>query len=65
VEATTPLEQAERLLDDRGRRIGPARVAVGPSGVALGFPRDPLIHLSWPALALIGGLIVAVKLRRS
>jgi hypothetical protein len=47
------IEHAERLLDEHGVTIGPARVAVGRSGVAVGFPRDPMIHVAWSALALV------------
>jgi hypothetical protein len=65
VEGSSRLAQAERLLDDRGRRIGAIRVAAGRSGVAVAFPRDPMLHVSWVALAAISGLIVAIKLRRS
>jgi hypothetical protein len=59
------LEHAERLLDERGRRIGPVRVAAGRSGVAVAFPRDPMLHVSWAAFAAIGGLTVALRLLRS
>jgi hypothetical protein len=59
------LDQAERLLSDRGRQIGPVRVAAGRSGLVLGFPRDPMLHVSWIAPAVIGGLFAAIKLRRS
>jgi hypothetical protein len=59
------LEHAERLLDDHGRRFGPARVAVGRSGLALGFPRDPMLHISWPALAAVCGILAAIKALRS
>jgi hypothetical protein len=65
VEGSSRVAQAERLLDDRGRRIGAIRVAAGRSGVAVAFPRDPMLHVSWVALAAISGLIVAIKLRRS
>lgn len=61
----TRLEGAERLLADRGRRIGPARLAVGRSGLAVGFPDDPLLHVSWFALAAIGGVSVALARRRA
>jgi hypothetical protein len=62
VEASSRLERAERLLDDHGRRIGPIRVAANRSGVALAFPRDPMLHVSWLALAAISGLILAITL---
>jgi hypothetical protein len=55
----------ERLLDTRGRTIGPVRIAAGRSGVVLGFPRDPMIHLSWLALIVAGGLIIATRRRRA
>ena len=65
MEGSSRLEQGERLLSDRGRQLGPVRVAAGRSGVVLGFPRDPMLHVSWIALAAISGLFAAFKLRRS
>jgi hypothetical protein len=65
VEGSRRLDQAERLLVERGRPIGPVRVAAGRSGLVLGFPRDPMVHVSWIALTAITGLIVAIRLRRS
>jgi hypothetical protein len=46
------LDEAERLLAERGRVLGfaRARVAVGRSGIVVGFPQDPLIHVSWLVL---------------
>jgi hypothetical protein len=66
-ERRPPLERAERLLADRGRDFasGRVRVAVGRSGVAVGFPRDPLIHLSWWALATVGALYAFRRRRRA
>jgi hypothetical protein len=52
-------EHSERLLDERGRLLGcRIRIAAGKSGVAIGFPRDPLIHLSWWVLAALAAVIV-------
>jgi hypothetical protein len=65
VEASDRLDQVERLLNDRGRRLGPVRVAAGRSGIAVAFPREPMVHVSWAALAAIVGLIAAVRVRRS
>jgi hypothetical protein len=65
MEHSNRLEDAERLLDEHGRRLGPARVALGRSGLALGFPRDPMLHISWPALAAICGLLAATKVLRA
>jgi hypothetical protein len=65
VEGSSRLDQAERLLSDHGIQLGPVQVAAGRSGVVLGFPRDPMLHVSWIALAVISGLIAAFKLRRS
>jgi len=50
----------EELLAERGfgTRV---RVAAGRSGIAVGFPRDPMIHVSWAALLAIA---VVVKLLR-
>jgi hypothetical protein len=50
------VEDAERLLDERGRDFGCVRVAAGPSGVAVGFPRDPMIHVSWFLLAAVAAI---------
>jgi hypothetical protein len=42
----------EELLAERG--VGThVRVAAGRSGIAVGFPRDPMIHVSWAALLAI------------
>ena len=51
----------ERLLAEQGRTFGPIRIAVGRTGLALGFPRDPMLHISWWVLAVV---IVAVRLLR-
>jgi hypothetical protein len=61
----TRLEHAEQLLEERGRRIGPVRIAAGRSGLALSFPDEPMLHLSWIALAVAAGLIVAVRKARA
>jgi hypothetical protein len=58
------IEAAEHLLTERGRQVGRARIAVGRSGIAIGFPDDPLIHISWwapSALVLLGGLWMAYR----
>ena len=57
------LDEIERLLAERGRDLGflPVRVAAGRSGIAVGFPREPLLHVSWWAmlpLALLTGAVV-------
>jgi hypothetical protein len=52
----------ERLLEERGHTFGPVRVAVGRSGIAIGFPRDPMVHVSWWAVAAF--VVVARLLRR-
>ena len=59
------LSEAERLLAERGRdlRFVPIRVAAGRSGIAVGFPQDPLLHVSWPALFVVG-LLAAIARRR-
>jgi hypothetical protein len=52
-------QPSERLLDERGHLLaGRIRIAAGKSGVVVGFPRDPLIHVSWSALAALAALIV-------
>jgi MYXO-CTERM domain-containing protein len=54
-------DDIELLLAERGHDLagGRVRVAAGPSGIAVGFPKDPMLHLSWWALlafALVAGL---------
>jgi hypothetical protein len=51
----------ERVLEERGRSFGRVRVAVARSGIAIGFPRDPMLHVSWWALV---ALVVVVRLVR-
>jgi hypothetical protein len=65
VEASTRIDQAARLLDERGREFGRVRVAAGRSGVVVALPRDPMVHVSWLVLAAMTGLVVAIKLRRN
>jgi hypothetical protein len=62
VEPADRIDQAVRLLEERGRDVGPVRFAAGRSGVAVGFPRDPLIHVSWLAATAVTGVVVAIKL---
>lgn len=61
------IENAQRLLAERGRDVGVfrMRVAVGPSGIAIGFPQDPLVHVSWGVLVGAAALIAVVRARRS
>ena len=56
------LDNAQRMLDASGVNVGPARVAVGRTGVALGFSESALIHVSWWAIA--AALVVFRLLRR-
>jgi MYXO-CTERM domain-containing protein len=54
-------DDIELLLAERGHDLagGRIRVAVGPSGIAVGFPEDPMLHFSWwalLALVLVDGL---------
>jgi hypothetical protein len=61
------LDGIERLLAERGRTVGRVRVATGRSGVAVGFPRDPMLHVSWAVLAgagLAGVLLLRRRRRR-
>jgi hypothetical protein len=59
------LVRAERLLDERGRLLaGRIRVAVGRSGIVVGFPHDPMIHVSWWVLAALATLAGARQLSR-
>jgi hypothetical protein len=63
------VDDVERLLDEKGRDLGlvRARVAVGRSGIALGFPKDPMLHVSWwvlSGLVLVTGALL-VRRRRA
>jgi hypothetical protein len=54
-------DAVEELLAERG--VGTrVRVAAGRSGIAVGFPRDPMIHVSWAALLAV--VVVWRLLRR-
>ena len=57
------MSEVERLLAERGRelRFAPVRVAVGRSGIAVGFPKDPMLHVSWWAML---GFALAVRVAR-
>jgi hypothetical protein len=55
------IESAERFLKERGHTLGSVRVAVGRSGIALGFPENPMLHVSWWAL---GALLVVLRVLR-
>ena len=61
--AAARLDDIESLLAERGHDLasGRIRIAAGRSGVAVGFPQKPLIHVSWFALA---GIVVFVAVRR-
>ena len=61
MERSIRIDHAERLLEDHGREVGPVRVAAGKSGFVVGFPRDPMVHISWLALAAVTALVVAIK----
>jgi hypothetical protein len=62
-----PLDRAERLLAEHGRALGfaRARVAADRRGFAIGFPVDPIVHVSWPALAALAFLAVVNRRLRS
>lgn len=65
MEATASSEHADsaqRMLDAKGVSVGPVRVAVGRTGVALGFSDSALIHVSWWAIA--AALVVIRLLHR-
>ena len=46
---STRIDKVERMLTEHGTelRFTPIRVAVGRSGIAVGFPEDPMFHVSW------------------
>jgi hypothetical protein len=58
------VENAQRLLADKGHDVGVfgMRVAAGRSGIAIGFPQDPMVHVSW---LVLGGLVVLAVVARS
>ena len=61
--AAARFDDIESLLAERGHDLasGRIRIAAGRSGVAVGFPQKPLIHVSWFALV---GIVVCVGLWR-
>jgi hypothetical protein len=61
------IENAQRLLAEKGHDLGVLgmRVAAGRSGVAVGFPQDPLVHVSWIVLGGLAVLALVVRTRRS
>jgi hypothetical protein len=64
--SSTRQDEIERLLDERGWNLGAgrARIALGRSGIAVGFPRDPMIHVSWWILAGVVALLLLRSSRR-
>ena len=64
--ASDRFDDVERLLEDQGRSFasGRIRVAAGNSGVAIGFPQRPMIHLSWWAVAGIAAVLCARRRHR-
>jgi hypothetical protein len=60
------MDRIETLLAVRGHDLGFAgiRVAAGRSGVAVGFPEDPMIHVSWWVLSALAVLAGTRSLRR-
>ena len=54
-------ESIERLLEEQGHTFGRVRIAVARSGIAIGFPRDPMLHVSWWAILAV---VVVVRLVR-
>jgi hypothetical protein len=61
---STRLADVERVLAEQGHDlgIGRARIAFSRTGIAIGFPRDPMIHVSW---WVIGATAALVALRRA
>jgi len=55
-------ENVARLLEEQGRTFGRVRIAVARSGIAIGFPRDPMLHVSW--WALLAAVVVVRLVRR-
>jgi hypothetical protein len=63
---STRIEKVERMLMEHGHelRFTPIRVAVGRSGIAVGFPEDPMFHVSWWVLLALVFLPVARRRMR-
>jgi hypothetical protein len=61
------IENAQRLLAENGHDVGVfgMRVAAGRSGIAIGFPQDPMVHVSWVVLGGLAVLAVVARTRRS
>lgn len=57
--ASERFDEIDHLLAERGHDLafGRIRVAAGRSGVAVGFPQKPMIHVSWWALAGLAALL--------
>jgi hypothetical protein len=64
---SSQLENAERLLAESGHDLGlfRTRVAAGRTGIVVGFPQDPMLHISWAVLAGLAALAVVSLSRRS
>jgi hypothetical protein len=64
---SSQLANADRLLAECGHDFGlfRMRVAAGRSGIVVGFPRDPMLHISWAVLAGLATLVVVLRARRS
>jgi hypothetical protein len=58
-------DELEHALAARGRDLGRMRVATVRSGIVVGFPRDPMIHISWLVVAGLGALAVLRRAWRS
>jgi hypothetical protein len=63
---TDRVDAIQRLLAERGHDAGFAglRVAAGRSGIAVGFPTDPMLHVSWWAILGLGLLTASARLFR-
>jgi hypothetical protein len=57
-------EEIEHVLATRGQSFGLMRVAVTRRGVSVGFPRDPMLHVSWRVISAIVAIVLAVRLAR-
>jgi hypothetical protein len=66
VEDKDRFDSLDDLLASHGHDLagGRVRVAAGKSGIALGFPEKPQVHVSWGALAGIALVRTLARRRR-
>jgi hypothetical protein len=57
--AESRTDKVEEMLAEHGHEptFAPIRVAFGKSGIAVGFPKDPVIHVSWWLLLALATIV--------